>query len=107
LLFQGGDLGWNWSFLYQGDETNHKNNRDSRNEFSVWRLFIKASDCSLLHRAARLFLLEVSTLTTEMWLPSLPGSPGTSRLVTINFAVMSKKTVKCRTFSHIHLGRYY
>ena len=43
--------------------------------------YIKANGYSLLQRAARLFQLEVSSLTTEMRGRSLPGSPGTSGLV--------------------------
>jgi hypothetical protein len=36
----------------------------------------------MLHRAAKIFLPEVSTLTAEIRVHSLPGSPGTSRLFT-------------------------
>jgi hypothetical protein len=43
--------------------------------------YIKASEYSLLHGAARLYLRGVSTLTAEMCVPGLPGSPGNSRLV--------------------------
>jgi hypothetical protein len=67
---------------------------------------IKANEYSLLHRATRLFLREVSTRTTEMRLPSLPGSQNASK-VTINFAVKSEETVKCRNLSLAHLDRYY
>jgi len=51
--------------------------------------YMKASGYSLLHRAARLFLREVSTLTTEMYVLSLFRSPGTSRLVFYNFSYVS------------------
>jgi len=50
---------------------------------------MKAIGYSLLHRAARLFLREVSTLTTEMRVLSLPRSLGTSRLVFYNFSYVS------------------
>ena len=42
---------------------------------------IKSSGYSLLHRAARLFLCAVSTLITEMRVPSLPVTPSVSKLL--------------------------
>jgi hypothetical protein len=65
----------------------------TRREFAAYRPNIKANGCSLLHRAARLFLREGSTLTTEMRVPSLSGSPGASRLVTL----LPKCQQKCKT----------
>ena len=79
-----GELGWHSAVPNQGDATSHnnKNNRVPCREFVANRLYIRANGYSLLHRAARLFLREISTLNNEMSVPSLPGSPGTSTLVT-------------------------
>jgi len=45
--------------------------------------WIKSSGHSFLCCAARLFLRAFSTLITEMHVPSLPMSPGASKLVLI------------------------
>ena len=69
--------------------------------------YIKASGYSLLHRAARLFLREVSTPTTEMYVLSLLMSPGTSRLVFYNFSYISDlRRIVPRTLLNLH-GTFY
>jgi len=86
LLFPRGELRWHLAVRNQGDATIHNSSRVSCSEFAAFRLYIKASGYSLLHRPARLFLREVSTLTNEMYVLSLLRSPGTSRLVFYNFS---------------------
>ena len=83
LLFPHGE---HLAVRYQGDATNHNNNnnRVSCREFAAHRLHIRADGYSLLYRAARLFMRDVSTLTTKMSVPSLSGSPVASRLVCKN-----------------------
>jgi len=76
-LFPHGGLGWHLAVRYQGDATSHDSNRFSCGEFTAY----------ILHQGpwvliAALFVGEVSTLTTEMLVPSLPGLPSTSSLVT-------------------------
>jgi hypothetical protein len=44
-----------------------------RRVFAAYRLHFKAKGYSLLHRTARLFLPEFSTLTADIRVPSLPG----------------------------------
>jgi len=56
-------------------------------EFAASRLHIKASGYSLLQHTARLVLREVSTVASEMRVPKLPASPGTSRLVVWLFSL--------------------
>jgi hypothetical protein len=80
LLFPNGALGWHLVVRYQGDVTSHSN-RVSCREFAAYRLHIKATGYSLLQHTARLVLREVSTVASEMRVPKLPRSPGTSRLV--------------------------
>jgi hypothetical protein len=60
--------------------------------FAAYRLYFKANGYSLLHRAARLFLPEVSTLTADIRVPSLPGSPGTGRLFTKQNTLIQSNT---------------
>ena len=81
LLFQYDELGWHLAVKNQGGATSYNSSRVSFSEFDAFRLYIKASGYSLLHRAARLFLREVSTLTTEMRVPSMPVSTDASKLV--------------------------
>ena len=77
VLFPHGGLGWHLAVRYQSDATSHNSNRVSCGEFTAY----------ILHQGqwaltAASFVREISTLTTEMRVPSLSGSPGTSRLVT-------------------------
>jgi len=77
LLLPHGGLGWHLALRYQSDAKSHNTNRDSCGEFTAY----------ILHHGpwvltAASFVREVSTLTTEMRVPNLSGSPGTSRLVT-------------------------
>jgi hypothetical protein len=80
LLFPHGELGWHLSVRYKGDTTSHKNNRVPCREFAAYRLI----GHSMLYRTARLFMRDDSKLTTKMRVPSLPGLPVTSRLVSKN-----------------------
>jgi hypothetical protein len=81
FLFSQGELDLNSAVRCQGHVTNHKNNRVSCREFVAYRLFIRADWYSFLHRTARSLLRQISTPSAEMSVPSLPGSPGTSRLI--------------------------
>jgi hypothetical protein len=111
LLFQYDELGWHLAVKNQGGATSYNSSRVSFSEFDAFRLYIKASGYSLLHRAARLFLREVSTLTTEMRVLSLLRSPGTSRLVFYNFRYVSNsRRIVTRAHAHTHLnlrGTFY
>ena len=83
LLFPRDELGWHRAVRYHGKATSHVNSSVSCRELAAYRLYIGAKKYSLLQRAARLFLSEVSTITTEMRLPSLPGSPEINRLIVV------------------------
>ena len=87
LLFPHGELGWHLAVQYQSDTRSHNNNTVSCRNFAAYRLWIKSSRYSLLHCATRLFLYSGFTLITEMCVPSLPMSPGTSKLVLSLFPV--------------------
>jgi hypothetical protein len=64
LPFPHGELGWHLAVWYQDDATSR---RVLQCKSAADWLYIKANGYSRLHRPARLFLCEVSTLTT------LPG----------------------------------
>jgi len=57
------ELVWHLAVRYQGDATNHKNNRVPCREFATYRLYITTRTYPLLNRAQRLFLREVPTLS--------------------------------------------
>jgi hypothetical protein len=75
-LFPHGGLGWHLAVRYQGDTTNHNSNGVSCGEFTAY--IIHQGPWVLI---AASFVREVSTLTTEMRVPSLSGSPGTSTYI--------------------------
>jgi hypothetical protein len=87
LLFPHDALDWHLVVRYPGDATRHSN-RVSCHEFASYRLHIKASGYSLLQHTARLVLCVVSTVASEMRVPKLSGSPGTSRLVVWLFSLL-------------------
>ena len=72
--------GWHLAVRYQCGTTSHNNNRISCRNLPHTDCS-KYSGYSSLHCAARLFLYAVSTLITEMRVPSLPVSPGASKLL--------------------------
>ena len=74
-LFPHGGLDWNLAFRYQSGATSHHSNTVWCSEFTA---YILHQDPWVLIAAS--FVREVSMLTTEKRVPSLPGSPGTSRL---------------------------
>lgn len=82
LLFPHGEIGWHLAVPYQGDASSHNSNRFSSREFCLipilpqgQQVLVAASRCKIIY--APVFH------TTEMHVPSLPGSLGTSRLVLI------------------------
>jgi hypothetical protein len=77
LLFPH-ELVWHLAFRYKGDATNHKNNRVPCREFAAYRLH--HGQCVPIAESRSKIISAKSFHTFETRLPSLPGSPGTSRL---------------------------
>jgi len=87
---------WHLAVRYQGGVTSHNSNTLSRREFTSCRL---ASRSLATHGCiALLYLRQFSTLTTKMRVPSLPGSPCTSRLLhfTVSYETLPTIAIKTR-----------
>ena len=82
LLFRHGELGWHFKVTPQATKNNTVSSRKFAHTDSTSR---PLCGYSLLHRDARLFLRDSSTLTNKMRVSSLAGWPGTSRIVTLLF----------------------